>query len=255
MEPVLALAVSAAAAFAGWRAGALTGTGAAAAALVGTAILGATGWPGAAALAAFFGPSSAVGRLGSRGSTGGSDSRGERRDPVQVLANGGPAAAAALLAAGDPLRGLWAVTCSLAAAAADTWATSLGVPARQEPRHLLTGRAVPRGTSGGVSLQGTLSALAGGALVAAAAAAAVGDAALFAAATGVGFSGMLLDSLLGAAVQARFRCAACGVASERRRHSCGRQTIRVGGLAWLDNDGVNAISSAAAAGAGWLLWP
>jgi uncharacterized protein (TIGR00297 family) len=253
MAPALAVGVSLAVALAACRAGALTAGGAAAATLVGTAILGSTGWSGAAVVGAFFVPSTLVGRLALR-RPGASDARGERRDAVQVLANGGAAAAGALAEYRAPGLGLWIVTVALAAAAADTWATSLGAWSPTEPRHLVSGRRVTRGTSGGVSLTGTAAGVAGALCVAAAGAAARGTVPLALWGTVIGIAGMLLDSLLGATVQARFACPGCGLPSERRRHRCGTPTQLTEGWGWLDNDGVNALSTVFAALAGALAW-
>jgi uncharacterized membrane protein len=76
-----------------------------------------------------------------------------------------------------------------------------------------------------------------------------------AAAMGIGFGGMLLDSLLGSALQGKFTCRRCGTKSERRRHACGDRTERIGGLAWLTNDGVNLIVTTTAAAVSWWAWP
>ena len=70
----------------------------------------------------------------------------------------------------------------------------------------------------------------------------------------VGFGGMLLDSALGAAAQGRFRCPRCAETSEWPRHRCGAVTVHEGGLPWLDNDGVNLASAAAAALAAGAAW-
>jgi uncharacterized membrane protein len=185
---------------------------------------------------------------------GGLDSKGERRDARQVLANGGVAAAAALLGFRDLPFALWLVTAALAASAADTWATALGARSAVPPRLILTGRRVPPGTSGGVTLLGSAGGAAGGLLVAAVGALAAGLASLLPAAGLVGFGGMVLDSALGAAAQGRFRCPRCAEPSEWRRHRCGTATIHEGGLPWLDNDGVNLAASAAATGFAWLAW-
>jgi uncharacterized membrane protein len=150
--------------------------------------------------------------------------------------------------------GLWIVTAALAAAAADTWGTSIGALSRTEPRDLVRWRRVPRGTSGGVSTIGTAAGVAGALLVAAAGAAGGPANGLLLWGTLIGTGGMLLDSLLGATVQARFECPACGTASERRRHGCGVPTRLVEGWRWLDNDGVNALTSLLAALAGALAW-
>ena len=245
----VAFLLSALVSAAGWRLRALDIGGALAAAGVGTMILAGTGWAGMAALGTFFVSASWVSRrapdrsaaLGAKGST---------RDAWQVLANGGAAALGALL----PEAGLWVVTASLAAAAADTWATAVGGWSRREPRHILTWTTVPAGTSGGVTLLGAVGAVAGALLVAAAASVVAGAPRLLAAACLIGPIGMLLDSLLGGTVQGRFHCDRCDAPTERVRHRCGADARRVAGLAWLGNDGVNAAATGAAAVAGWLAW-
>ena len=59
----------------------------------------------------------------------------------------------------------------------------------------------------------------------------------------IGFFGMVADSTLGALLQGRFHCPACDEASEWRVHRCGAATIREGGIAWLNNDGVNLVAT------------
>jgi uncharacterized protein (TIGR00297 family) len=235
-----------------YRAGTLTGSGAVAAWVVGTAVLLGTGWEGGGVLAAFFVFSNLVGR--GAPAPANLDPKSDRRDHRQVLANGGVAALVALYGLRDPALGHWLLTCALAAAAADTWATAFGARSRRLPRLILGGAVVPPGTSGGVTALGSSGAAAGAMVVAAAGAAAAGMFTLFPVASLVGFGGMLLDSALGAAVQGRFRCERCGESSEWRVHRCGATTVHGGGLVWLDNDGVNLTASAAAAAAGWLLW-
>jgi len=253
MAPGLAVGISLAVSLLAWRGRALTGGGAAAAATIGTVILWRLGWVGGAVLLAFFLPSTIVGRVGSGRPTA-SDARGEVRDEVQVLANGAAAAGGALSDALWPGLGLWILTGALAAAAADTWATSLGAFSRREPRDLLRGRPVPRGTSGGVSTEGTLGGAAGALLVSATAAVAEHGPGLLVSGLAIGLAGMFLDSLLGATVQAKCVCPSCGTPSERRRHRCGTPTDSIGGWRWLDNDGVNAITTVAAGLAGALAW-
>ncbi len=248
--PAVALALAALVALAAWRLRALGGAGALAAVVVGTAVLGGAGWAGGLVLLAFFVGSSAVGRLLPRRLPDATDAKGERRDPWQVAANGGAAAVGALV--GGPAA-LWVVTGALAAAGADTWATAWGAGSATAPRHLLTGRVVPPGTSGGITPRGTLGAALGALVVAGAAGLAAG-ARLAVAGTLVGLVGMFLDSALGAAVQGRFNCPACGVPSEWRRHRCGARTDHAGGWAWLTNDGVNALATSAGAVLGWGAW-
>jgi uncharacterized protein (TIGR00297 family) len=248
----LAAVVSAGASLAAWRARTLTPSGALAAWTVGLLVLTGTGWQGGAVLAAFFISSNLVSRLRPGTMPAGLDPKGDRRDLWQVYANGGAAALGAVLSHG-PL-GIWLVTTTLAAAAADTWATSVGLWSPVPPRLPWSGRVVPPGSSGGMTLAGCAGAAAGALIVAGTGAIAAGMPALLPVGTLIGFLGMAADSTLGALCQGRFHCSACGVSSEWRRHRCGTPTTPAGGLAWLNNDGVNFLTTAFAAAAGLITW-
>jgi uncharacterized protein (TIGR00297 family) len=205
----------------------LSPTGALSAALVGLAIWFGAGWRGLVLLLVFFVTASAL--------TPG----GGRRRPVQVFANGGVAAACALLSRWQPGFAA-AFAGALAAAAADTWSTEIGGRSTTAPRLITTWRSVAAGASGGVTLLGVAGGLAGAALIAAAASLlglTQGGTALWIAAGGA--AGTLVDSLLGATLQARWRCDACGALIETRRDDCGGRATPASGLPWLDNDAVN----------------
>jgi uncharacterized protein (TIGR00297 family) len=250
----LAAMVSAVVSGLGWRARTLTPSGAGAAWTIGTLVLYGSGWEGGAVLAAFFVGSNLVSRLGRSAGPAWLDSKAERRDLHQVYANGAPGALAALLGRTDPVLGLWILTASLAAAAADTWATSVGIRSRETPRLLGFGRPVPSGTSGGVTLAGSAAALAGAAVVSATGAVAAERFWLLPLGTLVGFAGMAVDSIAGATAQGRFHCAACDQPSEWRVHRCGNKTQLRGGLSWMNNDGVNLVTTSLAAVAALVLW-
>jgi uncharacterized protein (TIGR00297 family) len=249
----LAAIVSAAAALAAWWAGTLTARGAAVAWLIGVVILHRSSWQGGTVLAAFFVSSNLISRVGRR-MPAELDLKGDRRDGWQVLANGGAAAVGAALSPPASLLGIWMVTAAFAAAAADTWATSVGALSRVPPRLLGLGRIVPAGTSGGMTVIGSAGAAGGALLVATCGAVASGMPLLLPVATLIGFLGMVADSMLGAVFQGRFQCPRCNEASEWRVHRCGASTTRKGGLAWLNNDGVNFLATALAACAAWLAW-
>jgi len=251
MPLAAALAIAAAIVLLGVRFRALSRGGGAVAWLIGGCILWRAGHPGLAALGSFFLGASLVSRLAPDRTTA-LDTKGTVRDPAQVLANGAAAALAALLLPAP--AGLFALTASLAAAAADTWATSLGGWSRVVPRHILTHAPVPHGTSGGVTLLGTLGAVLGAFTVAGAATWCAPLPGLLPIGLGVGVLGMLLDSVLGAGVQGRFHCDSCDRPTERRRHRCGAPARLIGGWRWLDNDGVNGLATSAAALAGWACW-
>jgi uncharacterized membrane protein len=55
--------------------------------------------------------------------------------------------------------------------------------------------------------------------------------------------GSMLDSLLGATVQAIYYCPACDKETERRIHTCGTKTRPLRGWPWMNNDVVNFIAT------------
>lgn len=254
MAPAWAAALAGAISLGAWRARTLDGWGSAAAAIVGTAILAGGGWAGGAALLTFFLTGTLLSRIGTDAAARAGEAKGDRRDAAQVLANGGAAALAALAGFSHPAAARWALTAALAAAAADTWATTIGGTSPQPPRLLFSLRAVPAGTSGAVTWRGTVGAAAGALAVAAAAGIAADDHPLIPIAALIGLLGMALDSALGATLQARFRCPVCGLPTERPVHRCGAPTIPVGGWRWVNNDIVNGGSTAIAALLGAAAW-
>jgi uncharacterized protein (TIGR00297 family) len=138
---------------------------------------------------------------------------------------------------------------AIATVNADTWATELGVLSRSAPRLITTGRTVEVGTSGGITLTGTGAATAGAALIALCAALFPPFPAfpLFPALAFITLAGLLsslLDSLMGATVQAIYFCENCQKETERHPiHTCGQTTRYARGWRWLENDWVNFLSS------------
>jgi len=247
----LGLAIATILAAAAWRLRLLAPSGALAAVLLGGLTFGLGGLPAAIVLVVFFASSSALTRLFSRRkkALAKTFSKGGQRDWVQVLANGGPALLALALGAADWLpQGIaWpAFAAALAGATADTWATEVGVLSRGQPQLITTGQRVAKGTSGGVSLVGSLAAAAGALLIA-----------LVAGVVGAGFMhpsfllsvllagvlGSYFDSLIGATVQAIYYCPDCKKETEQHPlHSCGAPTTLRRGWAWMSNDWVNFLS-------------
>ena len=227
------------------RAHTLSKTGAATSAVVGALAI-AAGWSWGFLLLSVFVSASALSKLGERKKAtllGPVVQKGDERDAGQVLANGGIYAVAALGYIIFPSPVWQAVGIgALAAAAADTWATEIGTLFGGEPISIASGKRVPPGTSGGVTLVGTLAA-AGGAIFVAAAAALANWPVPFAAAALGGMAGALTDSVLGATVQARRWCDVCAKSTERLVHDCGTPTRHAGGVVGFDNDAVNAVCS------------
>jgi uncharacterized membrane protein len=147
---------------------------------------------------------------------------------------------------------------AVATATADTWATEIGTGFKSEARLITTGQVVPAGTSGGVTLVGSLGSMAGAAIIGLTAllmapvgGALVGRCAIAGILGGV--TGSVVDSLLGATIQARRRCPVCRRPTERRVHCDGTPTLHAGGARFIDNDVVNAVAGIIGAGTAVLL--
>jgi uncharacterized protein (TIGR00297 family) len=221
---------------------ALSTSGAVAAILVGAAVHAGMGVRGSVATVSYFASASALGRLpGQKHSV---QQRGNRRDAVQVLANGGPAACFSLFNAQSSASfqdfAATAFYGSLAAATADTWATEVGTRWGGLPRSIATGRQSLPGESGAVTPVGLAASVMASLAIAALArpGAENPQARAISCALG-GVAGSVTDSLLGALVQEQRWCEKCGVRTEFPVHTCGDRTTRVSGVPRLNNDAVN----------------
>ena len=221
----------------------LSPTGAVAGVIAGTLAV-AAGWSWGVLLLSLFVTASALSKLGARRKAeliGPVVEKDAERDAWQVLANGGVYVGAALGFLLSPSPSWYAAGAgALAASAADTWATEVGTLAGGRPFSIVTGVRVPPGTSGGISLIGSLTGVAGALFIAAAATLAQWPVSFTAVALG-GLAGALTDSLLGATLQARRWCEVCAKSTERQVHDCGAPTRHAGGLRGFDNDVVNLV--------------
>ena len=238
---------AAAVVFAGWtiRRGKLTAGGAAGAVMLAFLVLWRAGAEWLVPLFVFFLSSVAIGRWLPAARGAGDDKDARPRDAVQVLCNGGMYGGLALVGAAPPL-----LLVAMAVATADTWASEVGKYWRQPTYDLLRFRRVPPGLSGGVSVAGTVAGAVGALVLAGCGWLLAPGFSLPAAAsvTGWGFAGMLLDSLLGATVQARYRDRA-GALTDR----AGSDHVLVRGFPWMSNDAVNLASIVLTVGLAWLL--
>jgi uncharacterized protein (TIGR00297 family) len=247
---------------AGWAAGSLSISGAAAALVVGTLIFGFGGLSWAALLLTFFISSSLLSKMFSSKKKNLAEKfeKGSRRDWAQVFANGGVGAFLAVVALIFP-QDTWpwlAFAGTMATVNADTWATELGVLSPKMPRLITTGKPVPTGTSGGITLMGTLATFLGGALIGL-----VGwlfqptfpAGANLAAVSLAGLVGSLVDSFLGATIQAIYYDPVRQKETERRIFDeSGHLAAPLRGSEWMNNDMVNFISSVCGALAAVGLW-
>ena len=186
--------------------------------------------------------------------------KGSRRDWGQVFANGALGAFLVVIHLLFP-EDAWpwlAYAGAMATVNADTWATELGVLSPVLPRLITSGKQVPPGTSGGISFTGTTATFAGGALIGL-----VGwlfDSSLpglpFILVVAVaGLFGSLVDSLLGATVQAIYYDPVRDKETERRIfNEDGTLAAPIRGTDWMNNDMVNLIAGMAGALAAAALW-
>ncbi len=238
-------------AFLARRAGALSTSGAIAAAIVGTASVVA-GWNWGTLLVLYFVASTALSRIGIAEKdrrTGGVVAKGGARDAAQVFANGGVFALGALAASalGAPSALVTGAVGALAAAAADTWATEIGILSIRSPRLITSWRTVEPGTSGGVTAYGILASSAGalmiGLVLLLLTAIEIGNWQpwLLPAALMGGLAGSLADSLLGATAQAIYQSPSGE--TERGLAHDGTPNPALRGWRWMNNDLVNLLSS------------
>ncbi len=231
------------------RVGFLSPNGAAATFLMAVIIFGIGGWKWTIPMLTFFMLSSIISRMKSKRKEAAElvFEKSHRRDMWQVAANGGLASVFVLLEFIMP-HPVWyfAYLGAVAAATADTWGTEFGVSFSSGARSIITFRKVPLGTSGGVSITGTVAGLAGGAIIALSGYTwyhqtieiIPSSFILVGLIAGSGVAGSLFDSYLGAMYQAIYKCPECENLTERKHH-CGKPTKRVQGFTWITNDYVN----------------
>jgi len=174
--------------------------------------------------------------------------KGSRRDYQQVLANGGMAALISVWYGFFQTNSLLLAFCVfIATSNSDTWASEIGTLSKKRPYSVRTFSVVERGTSGAVSLLGTMAAVVGSMVIA------YSSYVLFDLQISefwviflFGFLGNVIDTFLGAYVQALYRCSLCGVETEKMVH-CQRKTTIIRGRKFFNNDVVNFISGFAPA--------
>lgn len=239
-------------AFLAYQLKALTLGGTAGAMLLGSIVFSIGGIYWVIPMATFFVLSSILSKIGKMKRTilKGMVEKGSQRDIMQVYANGGVALIMAILFhfTGNDLFYLMFLG-SLAAATADTWGTEIGIFSKTEPRHIITFSRVPAGTSGGVTVLGTSGFLMGAGILTLSGIFPVTGSLirLFLIVAISGISGALIDSLVGATLQAQFKCSQCQKTTEKLVHCAGHPTELIGGIRWLNNDVVNLICTGSGA--------
>jgi uncharacterized protein (TIGR00297 family) len=167
---------------------------------------------------------------------------GKARDHIQVYSNGGLALLLAVAHSIKPLP-IWEYLYLISAAVAcsDTWSSEIGQRFSKRAFDLRSLRWIPAGLSGCISGVGTLAAIMGAACIAAYGA----NQAQMLGILLLGFAGSVLDSVLGAFVQARYGKEVAQDTGEGKPNK---------GFARVTNDVVNALSGLGIAGLAALIF-
>lgn len=220
------------------------------AALLGLLLFLFSGWLGFAALILFFLLGSMVSRVGKNRKAEAYALHEHRgvRSTVQVAANGLPAlifAAFYYVTGGESF--LIAVFACLAAAAADTFSSEIGMLSKKEPISILTLKPIQRGLSGGITSLGFFGGLLGAFIISLLTVPDFGVKGVLAV-TAAGAAGSMIDSLLGAKFQAKYQVKneAEGEAAQQfteKDHLESKPLKLVHGVRWVNNDVVNFAAS------------
>jgi uncharacterized protein (TIGR00297 family) len=242
-------------AWAGWKKRLLSLSGAIAAIITGLTISYSFGWEGLFILIVFFVSSSSWSTFKKREKQSIEErlAKNSVRDWQQVLANGGAGILFSFfyILTNDSVWFL-AYGASVAAVNSDTWASEIGPLSRLMPISMKTFRRVSRGTSGAISLLGTLAAIMGALFVSM----------FFLFVSGSvntylvllialsGFLGNVVDTLIGAFFQLEYECKQCYLKTEAPKH-CGIPAKKIKGYKIVNNEFVNLSASLFA---GFFLW-
>ena len=173
------------------------------------------------------------------------EKKGSRRDIMQVVANGLMATLAALLwFFTSKTAALVMFGAAVAEATSDTFAGEVGKLSKKSPVSILTMRQVPKGMSGGVTALGMVGAALSAFVIALFWYVSFSGVSFYEAALVwvLGFAGAVIDSYLGAGVQALYYDPETGEFTEKEERD-GRRLELSRGIRWIDNDMVNLMSN------------
>ena len=227
---------------------ALTAGGALCAFVMGVTVFWTTRAEGFLLFMLFFLSCNVVGKISKRlrkGKTEIAEKKGHRRDVMQVVANGLMTTIAALI---------WFFTsktvalimfgAAVAEATSDTFAGEIGRLSKTGPVSIRNLKPVPVGMSGGVTFLGMMGAFLSSAMIAFCWYIWFRGVSVYAAVLVclMGFAGAVVDSYLGAFVQAHYVDPDTGMLTENDEKD-GRKLELAQGIRWVDNDMVNLMSN------------
>lgn len=237
---------------------AITFPGVIAAVIVGTSQFVFGGWICFGALILFFILGSAVSRLGKTAKKDAEELHEHpgARSVAQVFANALPSLIfAAIYYFAHVESCLLAAIMCFAATTADTFSSEIGMLSKKTPRSILTLKPVQRGMSGGFTLLGLFGGFMGALVMSVLTIPRFGVAGM-AAAAAAGWISSILDSVLGAAFQAKYRIQGeNGEALLTERKTVNGESLGLArGFRWINNDVVNFASVFLVGGVLVFLW-
>ncbi len=172
---------------------------------------------------------------------GNNNEKSSTRNHIQVLANGGVGAILVTLNYFFPSELFYfAFVSSIAAVCSDTWSTEIGTMYRTTAINILTFKRVQQGISGGISLIGTLGGVLGAIIISLSSMFWISSRnftylffIIFA-----GIIGNIFDSIIGASIQAKYKCIVCSKFIEKSFH-CNQAAELKKGFKYINNDMVN----------------
>ena len=173
------------------------------------------------------------------------EKKGSRRDIMQVVANGLMATLASLLwFFTSKTAALVMFGAAVAEATSDTFAGEVGKLSKKSPVSILTMRQVPKGMSGGVTALGMVGAALSAFVIALFWYVSFSGVSFYEAALVwvLGFAGAVIDSYIGAGVQALYYDPEKDEFTEKEERD-GRRLELSRGIRWIDNDMVNLMSN------------
>lgn len=169
--------------------------------------------------------------------------KSDRRDIFQVLSNVGIGTLVLIIFGftNEP-RFLICFSACMAGSLADSFASAFGSLSRLPAIDILSFNKVRNGLSGGITANGLTASLFGSLIISLV----YGIFINFNILTmlfiiTVGFLAAIVDSILGSLIQSKYKCAVCGLLTEKHEH-CKKKTVWVKGLKFINNDAVNFLS-------------
>ena len=214
--------------------------------ILGIIIFGSGGWNWIIPLIFFFISSSILSHFNRKEKS--------QRNLLQILSNGGLATIFAVenIFIKSSFSLIFYLS-AIAAATADTWGTEVGFHSKSKPKLIFSKKLVPKGTSGSITLLGTIGSIIGAILIAVLGQIIFSHKNIFLPIAIAGISGSVFDSFLGRFFQAKYLCKECGEHSEDNNH-CDLPALRISGLKIIDNNMVNFLNTLFGGIMGYVLW-